>query len=96
MELLKVEEREKRLFYELECIKGNWSRRQLQRQIGSLLYERTGLSWNKEALLGQIKGDKQPLNIADFIREPYVFEFLGLKMEDAYPENDLERALLDH
>ncbi|MFZ2897728.1 MAG: DUF1016 N-terminal domain-containing protein [Saprospiraceae bacterium] len=96
VELLKVEEREKRLFYELECIKGNWSRRQLQRQIGSLLYERTGLSWNKEALLGQIKGDKQPLNIADFIREPYVFEFLGLKMEDAYPENDLERALLDH
>ena len=96
VELLKVEEREKRLFYELECIKGNWSRRQLQRQIGSLLYERTGLSWNKDALLAQLKGDKQPLNIADFIREPYVFEFLGLKMEDAYPENDLERALLDH
>jgi predicted nuclease of restriction endonuclease-like (RecB) superfamily len=96
VELIKVEEPLKRLFYEIECIKGNWNYRQLQRQIGSLLYERTGLSWNKEALLAQLKGDKQPLNIADFIREPYVFEFLGLKMEDAYPENDLERALLDH
>jgi predicted nuclease of restriction endonuclease-like (RecB) superfamily len=85
-----------RAFYEIEAIKGKWSVRQLRRQIGSLLYERTGLSWNKDALLAQLKGDKQPLNIADFIREPYVFEFLGLKMEDAYPENDLERALLDH
>jgi hypothetical protein len=96
IELIAVGNALTRAFYEIEAIKGKWSVRQLRRQIGSLLYERTGLSWNKEALLGQIKGDKQPLNIADFIREPYVFEFLGLKMEDAYPENDLERALLDH
>lgn len=96
VELLKVDDPSKRLFYELECIKGNWSRRQLQRQIGSLLYERTGLSRNKEALLAQIQGNNQKMDAADFIREPYVFEFLGLKMEDTFQEADLESALLDH
>lgn len=96
VELLKVENPLKRLFYEIECIKGNWNYRQLQRQIGSLLFERTGLSRNKEALLAQIKDDNSPIHIADFIREPYVFEFLGLKMEDAFLESDLEKALLEH
>ncbi|HRK84039.1 MAG TPA: PDDEXK nuclease domain-containing protein [Saprospiraceae bacterium] len=96
VELLKLDNPMQRLFYEMECIKGNWSRRQLQRQIGSLLFERTGLSRNKEALLAQIKDDNSPIHIADFIREPYVFEFLGLKMEDAFLESDLEKALLEH
>ena len=47
VELLKVDDPVRRLFYEMECIKGDWSRRQLHRQISSLLYERTGLSRNK-------------------------------------------------
>lgn len=96
IELLKVENELGRAFYEIEAIKGNWSVRQLRRQIGSLLYERTGLSRNKEALLAQIKADNRPIQIADLIREPYVFEFLGLKMADAFLESDLEKALLDH
>ena len=96
VELLKVDDPVRRLFYEMECIKGDWSRRQLHRQIGSLLYERTGLSRNKESLLAQVKGDHSPMNVADFIREPYVFEFLGLRMEEAFLEADLEKALLDH
>ncbi|MCB0522393.1 MAG: DUF1016 family protein [Saprospiraceae bacterium] len=96
VELLKLDDPSRRLFYEIECIKGDWSRRQLHRQIGSLLYERTGLSRNKESLLAQVKGEHAPINAADFIREPYIFEFLGLKMEEAFQEADLEKALLHH
>jgi predicted nuclease of restriction endonuclease-like (RecB) superfamily len=96
VELLKVGDPLKRLFYEIECIKGNWNYRQLQRQIGSLLFERTGLSRNKEALLEKMKGENTTVDVADFIREPYVFEFLGLKMQETFLENDLEKALLDH
>lgn len=96
IELLKVEQETNRAFYEIEAIKGNWSVRQLRRQIGSLLYERTGLSFNKEALLAQTKGEGATISPADVIREPYVFEFLGLKMSEAFQEKELEKALLDH
>jgi hypothetical protein len=48
VELIRIEEPLKRLFYELECLKGNWSVKELKRQVGSSLYERTGLSKNKE------------------------------------------------
>ncbi|MFM9950595.1 MAG: YhcG family protein [Saprospiraceae bacterium] len=96
VELLKVDDPVKRFFYEVECIKGDWSRRQLHRQVGSLLYERTGLSFNKEALLAQIQGAGSFPDPASLIRESYVFEFLELKMEEAFPESTLEKALLDH
>ncbi len=67
IELLALEDPMRRLFYELETIKGNWNYRELHRQIGTLLYERTGLSLNKEALLAQIIGEKQPTTLADII-----------------------------
>lgn len=51
IELLRLDDSWKRAFYENECLKGNWSVRQLQRQTGSLLYERTALSTNKEAVI---------------------------------------------
>ena len=94
--LLKVEDPIQRLFYEIECIKGNWSRRQLQRQIGSLLYERTGLSNNKKALLEQLEENPSSPDPIDVIRDPYVFEFLGLKPKEVFFESDLEEALLNH
>jgi len=96
VELLKVEEPIKRFFYELECIKGNWTRIQLQRQIGSLLFERTGLSQNKEALLAKVKFGNASFALQDVIRDPYVFEFAGLKSQEIIPEKALEKALLDH
>jgi predicted nuclease of restriction endonuclease-like (RecB) superfamily len=84
----------KRTFYELECIRGNWSVRELKRQIASLYYERAGLSKDKKTLaqLSQ-KGAK----VADpklVIRDPYVFEFLGLKPMDVMSESHLEDQLL--
>ena len=96
IEFLKIEDSLKRQFYEIECIKGNWSVRQLRRQLGSLLYERTGLSTNKTALLEQIKENTFLPKPADLIRDPYVFEFLGLKTKEVFREKDLEKALLDH
>ena len=96
IELLKLEEPIKRLFYEIETIKGNWTYRQLHRQIVTLLYERTGLSHNKEALLAQVGGNKTPPTLSDIIRDPYVFEFMGLKTTEVLPEKGLEKALLDH
>ena len=96
VELLKVEDPIRRLFYEVETIKGNWTRIEVQRQIGTLLYERTGLSLNKTALLAQIAGEKQPTTLADIIRDPYMFEFTGLKTGEIFKEKALEKALLDH
>ena len=96
IELLVFEDPTRRLFYELEAIKGNWNYRELHRQIGTLLYERTGLSLNKTALLAQIVGEKQPTTLADIIRDPYMFEFTGLKTGEIFKEKALEKALLDH
>ena len=79
VELIRVDEPLKRLFYELECIKGTWSVKELKRQIGSLLYERTGLSQNKEKLLAMVQAAPEANTFTHLIRNPYIFEFLGLK-----------------
>lgn len=98
MELLRVDDPWKRAFYENECLLGAWSVRQLQRQIGSLLYERTGLSKNKRAVVARARKQSAdaPATIEDLIRDPYVLEFAGLADRAAYSENDLESALLNH
>lgn len=96
VELIQVEEPLKRAFYEIESIRGNWSVRELQRQKGSLLYERTGLSKNKEKLLQLTHDESIALTPNDIIKDPYVFEFLGLKQKEVIKETDLEKLLLDH
>ena len=95
-ELIRVDEPLKRLFYELECVKGTWSVKELKRQIGSLLYERTGLSANKDKLLALVQAAPFTHTLTDIIRDPYIFEFLGLKQQEVLPEKDMEQALLDH
>ncbi|MBX7262769.1 MAG: PDDEXK nuclease domain-containing protein [Chitinophagaceae bacterium] len=96
VELIRIEDSLKRLFYEIECIKGVWSVKELKRQIGSLLYERTGLSKNKEKLLDIAQQNIAIQSAADFIKDPYIFEFLGLKQRDVLPEKELESILIDH
>jgi predicted nuclease of restriction endonuclease-like (RecB) superfamily len=96
LELIRIDDQLKRAFYENECLKGNWSKRQLQRQIGSLLFERTGLSKNKAAVIRRAYRQESPAQVADLIRDPYVLEFAGLTERAEYAESDLERALLDH
>ena len=98
VELVGIDDPWKRAFYENECLKGNWSKRQLQRQIGSLLYERTGLSSEKETVINRAReqASESPQSFTDMIRDPYILEFTGLAEKPSYLEKDLETALLDH
>ena len=72
----------KRVFYEIECIRGNWSVRELKRQINSLYYERSGLSQDKKKLAELVKSGAEYAEPKLAIRDPYVFEFLGLKPKE--------------
>ncbi len=95
-ELIRLDDPWKRAFYENECLRSRWSVRQLQRQIGSLLYERTGLSKNKNAVIERARRQEPAETVADILRDPYILEFTGLADLPAYSESDLESALLDH
>ena len=94
--LLSVENPHARQFYETEALRGGWSVRQLDRQIGSQFYERTALSRNKAAMLkkGQVRLPDDAVTPEEEIKDPYVLEFLGLR--DEYSESDLEDALIRH
>ena len=94
-ELIQVPDETQRRFYEIECIRGNWSVRELRRQISSLYYERSGLSKDKAKLSAMAHAAADTLQPAHIIRDPYVFEFLGLRSRDVMAESDLEDALLD-
>jgi predicted nuclease of restriction endonuclease-like (RecB) superfamily len=94
--LMSVQEDFARFFYEVEAIRGAWSVRQLDRQIGTQFYERTALSRNKEAMLlkGQQPRPEDAVPLDETIRDPYLLEFLNLK--DEYSETELEDALIRH
>ncbi|RZJ86627.1 MAG: DUF1016 family protein, partial [Hymenobacter sp.] len=79
----------------VQAVKNNWSVRELKRALDSLLYERTGLSTDKETVLAAHAG-AQPLTVTDVVKNPYVLEFLGLKEKAGYRESDLEQAIIDH
>lgn len=96
VELIRLDNPYQRLFYELEAIKGTWSVNELKRQIGALLYERTGLSKNKDEVLARAQRNSPKEVMTDWIRDPYVFEFVGLKAQEVLKEKQLEQALLDH
>jgi predicted nuclease of restriction endonuclease-like (RecB) superfamily len=96
IELSRIDDPLKRAFYEIETLNNRWSVRELKRQIASLLYERIGLSRDKKGVLLLAKQGELVATPAEMIRDPYVFEFLGLKREELYTESQLERALLDH
>ncbi len=94
--LLSVKDEGAREFYEAEALRGGWSVRQLDRQIGSQFYERTALSRNKAAMLNSGK-EQRPQDLAvpqEQIKDPFVLEFLDLK--DEYSESDLEESLVSH
>jgi predicted nuclease of restriction endonuclease-like (RecB) superfamily len=93
--LAAIEDNTKRTFYEVESIRGNWSVRELKRQINSLYYERSGLSLNKQKLSELASQTAEQASPALTIRDPYVFEFLGLKAREVMSESLLEDELLD-
>jgi predicted nuclease of restriction endonuclease-like (RecB) superfamily len=94
--LIRIDDNLKRTFYELECIKGTWSVRELKRQINSLYYERSGLSAKPEKLSELVNQTIEPKQPTDIIKNIYAFEFLDLKEQELVEESDLETALLDH
>jgi predicted nuclease of restriction endonuclease-like (RecB) superfamily len=93
-ELLNIDDPLQRAFYELECLRGNWSVRALQRQISSLYFERSGLSTDKNRLSAMAHTAAERAQPQLVIRDPYVFEFLGLTPSEAMIETDLEQAML--
>ncbi len=96
VELIKIGDELKRTFYEVETIKGNWSVRELRRQINSQTYERVGLSQDKKQLIKSINNTSEALLPQQIIKDPYILEFTGLEQKVKYTENDLETALLNH
>ena len=94
-ELIGVADDTKRAFYEIECILGNWSVRELKRQINSLYYERSGLSKDKTKLATLARKGAETAEPKLAIRDPYIFEFLGLKPREVMSESHLEDQLLD-
>lgn len=95
VEIMTVDDPLARYFYEQECIKCTWSVRELRRQISTNLYVRTGISSNPEKMLSlpSLQGhDNNELRI----RQPFTFEFLGLKANEVVDEKDIENALIDH
>lgn len=94
--LLSIEDPIKRLFYELECIKGTWSVRELNRQIKTLFYERSGLSKLPEKLSKEVQQTAEKETIISAIKSPFTFEFLGLKSKDVVYESDVEQAIIEH
>jgi predicted nuclease of restriction endonuclease-like (RecB) superfamily len=93
--LAAIDEPLKRYFYEIECIKGNWSVRELKRQIGSLYFERSGLSRDPGKLSEMANTGTLQAAPEHIIRDPYIFEFLGVRSSEALPESGLEAALLE-
>ena len=96
-ELLSISDENKRGFYEKESVNSGWSVRELKRQIDSSLYERLLLSSgdaNKEKVLSLAQKGIEISQPADIIRDPYVFEFLGVPENKPMLESDLEKALV--
>lgn len=96
VELIQFEDNLKRRFYEIECIKGCWSVRELQRQIGSLCYERAGYSQRPDLLMAQTHASAERDSLQLIVKNPYNFQFLGIRDVDVVDEKELETALMNH
>ena len=95
--IMNIDDDKRRNFYLEECIKSNWSVRQLERQINSFYYER--LISTKEPYKEEVKNEINTLEkkdkIENFVKDPYVLEFLDIKNK-RFLERDLESNLLEH
>ena len=96
VELFPIKDPLQRLFYEMECIKGTWSVRELRRQINTLYFERSALSKQPEKLSELTQLQSESVVPVDVIKSVYAFEFLGLNAKDIVEESDLEKALIEH
>ena len=96
LEIIKIDDENKRNFYMNEAVNSNWSVRELKRQIDSLLFERLSISKNKENVLKLACKGQEIKTGKDLIKDPFVLEFLDLKENTDYLESDLEKNILNH
>ena len=93
-EIMTIDDPMERFFYELECIKGTWSVRELRRQIDTKLYFRSGISKKPELLLQKV--EKGGADAVLSIKDAYTLDFLDLDAKDAFSETELEQAIMNH
>ncbi|MDR2424867.1 MAG: PDDEXK nuclease domain-containing protein [Prevotellaceae bacterium] len=94
--IMRVPDEKARNFYVEECIKSNWSTRQLERQINTMFYHRLLSSQDKESVSAEIQKTAQPLNPRDFIKNPTILDFLDIKPSHNLYEKDLETHIINH
>ena len=96
VQLLHLDDPLKRTFYAIEAMRGPWSVRELQRQIDSNYYERSGWSQKPELLASKVNEKAERPSFREELKSHYVFEFLGLAAKSVIEEDELEQALIDH
>ena len=96
IELLKIDDKQERSFYEKECENENWGVRELKRQMKSMLFHRLSLSSDKNEVVKLSKEGQIIEKPEDILKEPYIFEFTGLPELPVYKEGDLEEALVNN
>lgn len=94
--LLHVEDDLARSFYEKECIANKWSKRELERQVNSMLFERLALSKDKKGILKLATKGQLVKKAQDVVKDPYVLEFLGVPEKHQYSEKELEKRIIDN
>ena len=94
--LIQISDPDKREYYELEAINNSWNGRELERQINSQLYERLLLSNDKESVLAVARKERIPETPQEVIKDPMILEFVGVKLNSAFYETDLEGAIISH
>lgn len=94
--LIAIDDSDKREYYQLESVNNAWTKRELERQIHSQLYERLLMSSDKEKVLAVARKQRIPETPQEVIKDPMVLEFLGLERNPEYYERDLETAIINH
>ena len=93
--LMRHDDPQKRSFYEIESVNSNWSTRELERQMNSMLFERLTLSRDKDGMMALANEGLILKSATDMVKDPYVLEFLGIPQENRLLEKELESALIE-
>ncbi len=96
LKLMRIENVDERHFYEIECVKNDWSLSELKRQYNSSLYERLALSTDKDTVYRLALEGQKVETAKDAVKDPYILEFLGLKELPEYSESELESRIIDN
>jgi predicted nuclease of restriction endonuclease-like (RecB) superfamily len=96
VELIKTDSDLELNFYLKQCEKENWSVRELKRQMKSMLFHRLALSKDKKEVLALSSQGQEITHAKDVVKNPYVFEFLGIEQNSVYLEGELEEKLIQN